>query len=93
MLITEFAAKHKACQDGVDRALALGHTTMAEVWADERMNAADRIWAATRPGVLTDKRVAAVCRVVCSTGTASDDRPALDCRAGCGGEIRERRGN
>ena len=57
MLIVDFGRKHGACQDGVDRALALGHTAMAQVWADSQMNANDRIWTATRPGVLTNKEL------------------------------------
>lgn len=57
MLIVDFGLKHGACGDGVDRALALGHTTMDEVWADSRMDASDRIWTATQLGVLTDKEL------------------------------------
>jgi hypothetical protein len=57
MLIVDFGRKHEACRDGIDRALALGHETMEAVWADERMDASDRIWTATQPGVLTDKEL------------------------------------
>jgi len=57
MLIVDFGRKHGACEDGIDRALALGHETMEAVWADEWMNASDRVWVATQPGVLTDREL------------------------------------
>ena len=57
MLITDFARKHEACQKGVKKALSLGCKTMSEVWAHPEFDAEDRIWAATRKGVLTDKEL------------------------------------
>jgi hypothetical protein len=57
MLITDFARKHDACPEGVKNALDLGCRTMEEIWAHPEFAVSDRIWTATRPGVLTDREL------------------------------------
>jgi hypothetical protein len=55
--IIDFAKKYHACSGGVDRALSLGVETMQELWGIPAWNADDRIWVATRKGVLTDREL------------------------------------
>jgi hypothetical protein len=57
MLITDFARKHQACPEGVRAAMDLGCKTMEQIWAHPEFSPEDRIWTATRPGVLTDKEL------------------------------------
>ena len=54
MPVAEFCAKHGACPEGREWALA-NCQTMAEVWRDARPEWL--IWVATRNGVLTDREL------------------------------------
>ena len=53
--IEEFCAKHDACTDGREWAMATGCTTMSELWQRDDIRPDWRVWISTRPGVLGDK--------------------------------------
>jgi hypothetical protein len=57
MKITEFCYKHKACRQVREWALSLGIETMEELWLRDDINPERRIWIATRPCVLTDRKL------------------------------------
>jgi hypothetical protein len=57
MKIIDFAENHNACESGVTRALDHGIETMQELWNTTNWNHEDRIWVATRKGVLTDREL------------------------------------
>ena len=54
MTIEQFCAKHKACEEGKEWALA-SCASMKEVWEKAKPNWL--LWVATRPSVLTDKKL------------------------------------
>jgi len=53
--IAEFAAKHHAGTEFVTWANATGRATMRDLWDYRPMSDDDRLWIASRPGVLTDR--------------------------------------
>lgn len=53
MTLTEFLDRHNACEKGRKRAAAF--PSLEDAW--QNCNPVDLIWAATRPGVLTDREL------------------------------------
>jgi hypothetical protein len=53
MTLTEFLDKHNACEEGRKRVTAFA--SLEDTW--QNCSHADLLWAATRPGVLTDKEL------------------------------------
>jgi len=56
MTVEEFCDKHGACDNGREWALSTGQS-MSEIWDRDDLIQEWRIWIATRPGVLDDRKL------------------------------------